>query len=142
MLYLVAATSLAPALTTLLAAADRGHQVVIGQTADGVQVVLRHDCFHSPTERHGFIARVLTLVARPPAVGLDHVIQFTTSAQSEQASAAVITPVTHATASEFFLPADLHTHLTRLTAASAVETGHPPGAGSSLLNVRSIVLLI
>ena len=58
LLYLLMATPLAPALTALLAMGDPSHHVAVQQTARGIRVVLRHDCLHSPTHRHGVVARI------------------------------------------------------------------------------------
>jgi hypothetical protein len=143
LLYLLSATSLAPALTTLLAMLDGSHHVTLQQTACGIRVVLRHDCFNSSTHRHGIIARTLTLVAQRPTQGRpDHVIQFAAVTTSEQASAPLTVPVADSSASDLFLPCDPLPHATRLTDVSAAHPRPPPDASSLLLSIRSTVLLI
>src|SRR6185436_10784128 len=88
LLYLLAGTPLTLAVTTLLATSDRSHHVAVQATAEGIQLVLRHDCVNSPTHRHGIVARTLTLMAQRPVEGQpDHVIAFAASAASHQAAA-------------------------------------------------------
>jgi hypothetical protein len=138
-LYLLTATPLAPALTALLALADRGHHLAMQQTSGGIAVVLRHDCFNSPTHRHAFIARTLTLLAQPTSASQpDHVIQFGASAMSAETAIALVAVES---APEILASGDL---LPR-SASKTVSSQHchpPPGASGWLWNVRSPVLLI
>lgn len=138
-LYLLTATPLAPALTALLALADRSHNVAIQQTTGGVTVVLRHDCANSPTHRHGVVARTLTLIAqRTSEAQPDHVIQFSASTTSIPVSIAppIIDSVSNA-------PALCDVTLCVSPAVTQeIPRPPPPGASSSLLSTRSTVLLI
>ncbi|MEK7678106.1 MAG: hypothetical protein AAB676_19930, partial [Verrucomicrobiota bacterium] len=137
------ATPLAPALTALLALADRSHPVAVQQTARGIQVVLRHNFFNSPTHRHGMVARALTMIAeRPVGSQPDHVIQFAASATSEQASALAIEPAPGAPAPGLFPSYDFLTCPARPTAVPAAHPRPPPGTSGLLLSLRSTVLVI
>ena len=143
LLGLVTATPLAPALTALLALADRSHPVAVQQTARGIQVVLRHNFFNSPTHRHGMVARALTMIAeRPVGSQPDHVIQFAASATSEQASALAIEPAPGAPAPGLFPSYDFLTCPARPTAVPAAHPRPPPGTSGLLLSLRSTVLVI
>jgi hypothetical protein len=143
LVYLLSAMPLVPGLTALLATLDRSHHVAVQQTADGLQVVLRHDCVNAPAHRHGLVARALTLIAQRPAEGHpDHVIQFAASATSQPASTFTLAPATGEPASILFPPCEFLPCVARPAARTAVRPRPPPDASGSLLSVRSIVLLI
>lgn len=143
-LYLLTGTPLVPSVTTLLAMADRSHQVAVQQTGVGIRVVLRHRCVTCPAHRHGIIARALTLIAQRPAEGHpDHVIQFAASAVSQRAPALALTPAARAPAPELFPPpCDLRPCPALLTSVLAAHPRPPPDAGGLLISLRSTVLLI
>lgn len=137
-LYLLVTTPLAPALTALLALADRSHHVAIQQTTEGVTVLLRHECANSPIHRHGIVARALTLIAQRTSQGQpDHVIQFSASAITVLVS---IAPTTIEPASE--APASCDLLICASPAVSPKIPRSPPDTSSSLLSTRSTVLLI
>lgn len=136
-------TPLVPGLTTLLAMADRGHPVAVQLAAEGIQVVLCHDCVKSPSHRHGIIAQALALIAERPAEGHpDHVIQFAASSVSQRASAFTLTQATGAPAPELVPASDLRPCPAPL---ASVPEGHPrppPDASGLLPSLRSTVLLV
>jgi len=143
LLYLLTATPLSPLLMMLLAMTDSSHHAVIGQTSSGTQVVLRHDCYHSPTHRHGIVARAITLVAQRPAEGNpDHVIQFADSPISEQLSTLAVTPVSDSSAHNFHLLSNLLSPQAFLIVEPAVLPRPPTAANSLLTSIRSTVLRI
>lgn len=77
LLHLAAGTPAAPLFAAVLAAVDRGHEVVMQQAADGLQVVLHHGGAHPAWHRHGLLAQVLASFAAGNATPhSDHVLQF------------------------------------------------------------------
>jgi len=141
--YLLTSTPAAPALTGLLALADRSHHVAVEQTVHGLAVVLHHDGFNPLTHHHGFVARALTLIAQRPAeANPDHVIQFTGSAPSEPCSALVIKRASPSSVPEVFAPSHQELRPKLLTAASKTRSRASPDSSGVLLSFRSTVLLI
>ena len=142
-LYVFSATPAAPAFVALLGSADRNHRVALQQTADGIQLVLRHECANSPTHRHGLVARALTLLAQRPVAGKpDHVIQFATSTTALQAATvATISPTSDAT-SVLVLSRDLVRDCGWLRGALLTAPRPPPEKNSLLLILDSTLLLI
>ncbi len=143
LLYLLTATPLSPLLTLLLAMTDSSHHVVLGQTKSGIQVVLRHDCFHSPTHRHSIVARAITLVAQRPTEGNpDHVIRFADSPITEQLSTLAVTPAIDPPASKLHLSSNLLSPQAFFIVEPAVLPRPPTDTSGVLINVRSSVLRI
>ena len=142
-LYLLAGTPLTLAVTTLLATADRSHHVAVQPTAEGIQLVLRHDCVNSSTHRHGIVARTLTLIAQGPVEGQpDHVIEFAASAVLHQAAAPAIAPAPDSSATGLSSPCELCPCPAPLTSVPATHPRPPADASARLLSLRSTVLLI
>jgi hypothetical protein len=143
LLYVAAATPLAPGLTALLAATDTSHHVTIEQTMRGFRVVLRHQCANSPSHRHGMAARVLTLFAqRTTPAEPDHIIPFAITDTARETPTLNVEPESRAT----FLdpsPAAQAWHLRAPSIPIAADFSRPPPAASGLiLAVRSTVLLV
>jgi len=144
LLYVCAASPLAPSFTALLAALDTSHHVTIARGADGAQVVLRHDCASSQTHRHGAIARTLTFFAqRAGAEQADHVIQFGAPGLVEPTLAASISK---SSAAKNISPALSHSAGTSAVALPSLafnaSSPAPPGPKAPLLSFRTTVLLI
>jgi len=143
LLYLVIATPLAPALTTLLAVFDRSHHVAVQQTEKGLQVVLRHGCLTWPMHRHGMLARALTVLARrTTAPQSDHVIQFGAMDSSQQAPALAIEPTSNSPEPGGNVVCEFAFHAADVTAGFATFPRPPPAPSGLLLTVRSTVLVI
>lgn len=143
MLYLAATTPLTPALTVLLAMADRSHQVSVQPALGGIQVVLRHDCVNNLTHRHGLLARALTRISQGATPGRpDHVIQFAASPISDRAPALVCSPASDAPVPGLLLPANLPPRMAWPLTVSPGALSPPPDSLGALVNVRSTVLLI
>lgn len=143
LLYLLAGTPLALAVTTLLAMADRSHHVAVQATAEGIQLVLLHDCVNSPTHRHGIVARTLTLMAQRPVEGHpDHVIDFAASPVSPLASAPAIAPAPDSSANQLLSLCDLCPCPAPLAPLAAAHPRPPPDANGLDLTLRSTVLLL
>jgi hypothetical protein len=143
LLYLLAATPLAPAMTALLAAFDGSHDVALQRTANGPQVVLQHDCVNLATHRHGMVALSLTLFAqRTTPSQPDHVIQFGAVDSLRQSSPPIIAPAPQFRLLAAFVRCDFLLPPLRLT-SSLVNLPRPPPATSGILfNLRSTVLVI
>jgi len=141
--YLVTTTPLAPVLTALLAATERNHYVALQTTARGIQVVLRHDCVNLPSQRHGLVARGLTVFAqRTTATQSDHVIQFGITDTSKQTPAFAIEAAPGSPAQDA-VPADEDLfHAARLTALLVSLPRPPPGPSGFPLTIRSTVLVL
>jgi hypothetical protein len=143
LLYLAATTPLTPALTTLVAMADRSHQVAVELTRGGIQVVLRHDGVHDPAHRHGILAWALTRISQGATPGRpDHVIQFAASPISDQAPALVRGPASDVPVPGLLQPANLPPRMAWPLAVSPGTLSPPPDSRDTLVNVRSTVLLI
>lgn len=143
LLYLAAATPLAPALTALLAATDRDHHVAIQQTEHGLQVVLRHECSNLPSHQHGMVARVLTLFAqRTTPAQPDHVIQFGATDTVRETSSIATEPESCSVAFDAFPASQAPPRVSRLNRFSAAFPRPPPAANALLLTVRSTVLIV
>ncbi len=143
LLYLLTATPVAPAITVLLAALDRSHQVAMQETANGLQVVLRHGCVNLASHRHGMVARALTLFAQQTTPSQsDHVIQFGAVDRLRQPSTPIMAPVPGLELHPATVPCDFLLPAPLLT-SSLVNLPRPPPAASGLLHsLRSTVLVI
>ena len=139
--YVATATPILPVLTALLGSTDRSHHVALQQTAQGVQVVLRHECANLLAHRHGVVARALTLLAQRSTTGADHVIQFTSTAISEQTPVFTVTSASDSAAPDILSPSNFSPYSTGI-AALASAYPRPPDKGSSLLSICSTILLI
>lgn len=142
MLYLLTFTPFTLALSALLAASDRSHQAAIQQTANGLQLVLRHDCVNLETHRHGVIARALTLFAQrttsPPS---DHVIQFGADTL-QQTSERIIAPAPKLQLLAAFVPCDRVLRAPKPTYSPVSLPRPPPVTSGLLLSLRSTALVI
>jgi hypothetical protein len=86
LLYAGAFSPLGLEATALVGLLDSTHQVNLGAGAQGPQLVLHHD-HGCARHRHGLLARGLVAFARPAAAtNPDHVIQFSASDNTLQAS--------------------------------------------------------
>jgi hypothetical protein len=142
LVYLLAATALAPLLTVLLAAGDSSHRLAVQQTDCGIQVVLWHNRHAASSHHHGLAARALTFFAQPSAAAqADHVLQFTRGAVSLKTTTDIVLPVLATLAPQLIPPA---VNLPPLLLATLKMTSpRPPPAASHLqLCLRSTVLLI
>ena len=145
LLHLAAGTPSAPLFAALLAAVDRGHEVVLQQAADGLQVVLHHGGAHPAWHRHGLLARVLaSFAARDATPHSDHVLQFglspNVSAAPLDLSSAPPAPAEMTggeAAGAGFQVSPNSAHELRWAFARP-----PPRPAGSLLAVRFIVLLL
>lgn len=141
--YLLTSTPLPLALTALLASSDRSHHVGIQPTANGLQLVLRHDWVTLGTHRHGVIARALTLFAQrassPPS---DHVIQFGAVDTLRQASERTIAPAPQLQLLPALVPCEPGLRAPRLTFSPGSRPRPPPVISGLLLSLRSIALVI
>jgi hypothetical protein len=143
LLYCLTGTPLALVLTTLLATADRSHYAAVHATAEGIQLVLLHDCVNSPTHRHGIVARTLILVAQPPIEGHpDHVIEFASSTVSHRASEPAIAPAPDSSVTQLLSLCDLSPCPAPLTPVATAHPRPPPEANGLVLTLRSTVLLL
>jgi len=141
LLYLLTATPLAPLMVTLFAELDRDHQVELEQTAEGIQVALRHHHSSLP-HQHGWVARTVTLFAQPTSSAHpDHFIQFGRVNASPRVAAPDVDTfesrglrVAHAFDSSIVGP--------RLISFRATDVWRRPGVGELLLSLRSTILLI
>ncbi len=141
--FLFNATPLPAAVTALVALADKTHHAAVQQTARGVQVVLRHDCFISPVHRHGLVAQALTLIAQKPTKAQpDHLIQFAFGDQSARTTPLAFLPLAPPAAPAFFAPCDPLPASFDLKSGPQVQSGPPPPPGGWLLSLRCTVLLI
>lgn len=142
LLYVGLVSPVGPGLALLLGSLDADHRVGIEAGADSVRVVLHHDLGCSP-HRHGTVARVLTCFARPvTATQPDHVLQFSTGLGFSRQTPSVRT-----------VPAAAHPAAAAAGGAhlevacsepphSIVSTHPPPGECGTLLQLRSIQLLL
>jgi len=143
LVYLAAATPLAPALTALLASMDRSHHVAIQQTMRGVEVVLRHHCFDSRPHQHGLAARVLILLAqRTTPAQPDHVIQFGTTDTVRETSKLIVEPEPCCLVPDAFPALGAGLRVPSVSYFSSVFPRPPPAASRLLLALRSTVLLL
>ena len=143
LLYLVIATPLLPLLTALLALSDRSHLVILQPTTQGIQVVLRHDGLHSPSHRHGLIARSLAVFAqRTIAPQTDHVIQFGAMDTAHQTPVLTIEPTSSLRDCPGKLNGDSAFPKGSMTLELAAFPRPPPVPSGRLLTVRSNVLVI
>ena len=143
MLYLLTLTPLPLALTALLASSDRSHHVGIQQAANGLQLVLRHDCATLGAHRHGVVARTLILFAQrttsPPS---DHVIQFGAANTLQQPSECILALTTPSPFLGAFVPSAPLLFPPRLTFAPVSLPRPPPVTSGLLLSLRSTALII
>lgn len=93
MAYTITGTSALPAAIAVLAAVDGGHEVLIGQTENGVRVTLHHrPGEYTPclADHHHALTRALVSLCRSSGQG-DHQLssaRFETNAESEKKSLA------------------------------------------------------
>ena len=141
LLYVGLVSPVGPGLALLLGSLDADHRVGIEAGTDSVRVVLHHDLGCSP-HRHGMVARVLTCFAPPvTATQPDHVLQFSGGVSFSRLlpSVRIVPTVAHlavATEEESLKVAALEPLL------SIVSTHPPPGECGTLLQLRSILLLL
>lgn len=143
LLFVLTSTPVAPVFTGFLGALDPNHHVLIRQTAHGLQVVLRHDCFHLPSHHHGLIARALTAFARPAtARNPDHVIQFGSTENVQRTPAMAITPALQAQVVDGVPVSVAWFAAPRTASFPAAFPRPPPRAGEFALTLRSTVLIL
>jgi hypothetical protein len=143
LLYLATATPIAPLAVALLARLERGHQVALQHTAQGLRVVLRHGCLDSPAHRHGLVAQALTALAqRTASPQSDHIIQFASADVVQQTPAVSMESASDSPATNEEGAADLLFHASDLTFGCVAFPRPPPVASELLLTIRSTVLLI
>ena len=142
LLYVAAATPVAPAFTALVASLDSSHHVALRCDTQGARVVLHHECADAPIHVHGAVARVLTFFAQRSTDGdPDHSIQFNNPDNTTRMQSLRVAPSSD---SELLAtPAEPHSLQSRLPCFSqCLEPRPPPGVSGLLLSVRSTVLLI
>jgi hypothetical protein len=143
LLYLITATPLAPVAVALLAEMDRSHEVTLQNTAQGLQIVLKHGCLKSLAHRHGMVAQALTFFAqRPSTLQSDHVIQFSFTDVGQRTLALAIESTCDSPVLNEDGAADFLFHPPDVTFGDAAYPRPPPAASELLLTVRSTVLLI
>jgi len=144
LLYLLTVTPFTLALTALLAASDRNHHVAIQQTANRLQLVLRHDRMDLGTHRHGIVAHVLTLFAQRTTTSSqsDHVIQFGAVDTLQQTSVPIIAPAPELQFLAAFGQCGPVLRAAELTFAFVNLARPPPVTSGLLLSSRSTVLVI
>lgn len=142
-LYLLTVTPAGPGLAALLAMADRSHHVTFEPTAARIRVVLSHQGCQAATDRHGMVARTLTLIAQQPVSGeTDHIIQFSVTTSAEASSTLIMTLALASAVSACSSAGNLKFQAFRLTAAPTGKSRPPPYLHPSWLSIRSTVLLI
>lgn len=142
LLYVSAATPVAPAITALFASLDSSHQLALRCDAHGARVVLHHERADSPTHVHGAVARALTFFAqRSAGDDPDHSIQFNNSDNTTRLQTLRVAPSSNG---ELLAApaAPLLPHFQLPCFSPCLEPRPPPGVSGFLLSVRSTVLLI
>ena len=140
LLYLAAASPAGHAMTALLGALDRTHQLQVACSDAGTSLVLHH-VGACTTHRHGFAARVLTFFSHSDdPTNPDHAIQF--AAQVAMAkSAKVDAPMPVAVAALPLLTGQVLSANSDATVFRAALPRPPDESGQPLF-VRSTVLLL
>ena len=141
LLYVWMVSPVGPGLALLLGSLDSDHRVGIEAGGGGVRVVLHHGQACAP-HRHGLVARALTSFAPPvTATEPDHVLQFSAGVRSSSQTLSVKTapPSSIPSGTEEGEPLQIAHHKPALF---IVPTHAPPGERGTLLQLRSILLLI